>query len=358
MEGPLGEGSRAARLYYSPSRPAHGISCPAPSPALLPQDATAGRILTAPALAEALGATQGLTLKPGEPLAPHTTFRIGGPAELFVEVGSEGALQRLVNDTTRAGVRIAILGLGSNVLIPDEGLPGVVAKLGGGLQQIRVRGEVVEVGAALPLAQLARRLAEQGLVGLEALSGFPSTVGGAVAMNAGCYGTEIKDVLESVTVVERDGGSRVLTVADLAPGYRSTRLQEGSSIVTRAVFRLQRGDAAAALARIEELNRRRRASLPSGLPNAGSIFRNPPGEFAGRLIEACGLKGRREGGAEISPKHANVIVNLGGARAADVLSLMLAARAAVAARFAVELEPELVLAGSLRGRWREALAAA
>lgn len=306
-------------------------------------------------LADALGGTEGLTLKPGEPLAPHTTFRIGGPAELFVEVESEPALQRLVAETTRAVVPFAILGLGSNVLVPDEGLPGVVAKLGGELRQIQVRGEMVEVGAALPLAQLARRLAERGLVGLEALSGFPSTVGGAVVMNAGCYGTEIKDVLESVTVVERDGSLRVLTLADLAPAYRRTRLQGSGSIVTRAVFRPTQGDAGAALARIEELNRRRRASLPSGLPNAGSVFKNPPGDFAGRLIEACGLKGRREGGAQISPRHANVIVNLGNASAGDVLALMLAARAAVAARFGIELEPELVLAGHLRQRWREAL---
>ncbi len=309
-------------------------------------------------LAEALGGIAGLELRPGEPLAPHTTFRIGGPAELFVEVGNEGALRHLVAETTRARVPLALLGLGSNVLIPDEGLPGVVAKLGGELQQIQVSGEAVEVGAALPLAQVARRLAEQGLVGLEALSGFPSTVGGAVVMNAGCYGTEIKDVLESVTVVEGDGGVRQLAVADLTPAYRSTRLQGGHCFVTRAVFRLSRGDAAAALARIEELNRRRRASLPSGLPNAGSIFKNPPGDYAGRLIEACGLKGRREGNAQISPKHANVIVNLGEARASEVLALMVEARRAVVARFAIELEPELVLAGSLRSRWLAGVALA
>jgi UDP-N-acetylmuramate dehydrogenase len=303
-------------------------------------------------LAEVLGGTEGLELRPGEPLAPHTTLRIGGPAELFVEVASEEALGRLLAEAKQHRVGVEILGLGSNVLIPDEGLEGVVARLGGELRDIEVRGERVEVGAALPLAQVARRLAEQGLVGLEALSGFPSTVGGAVVMNAGCYGTEIKDVLESATVVERDGRRRRLVVADLAAGYRSTRLQGSGAIVTRAVFRLRRGDAAVALARIEELNRRRRASLPSGLPNAGSVFKNPPGDFAGRLIEACGLKGRREGGAQISPKHANVIVNLGGASAHDVLTLMLAARGAVAALCAVELEPELVLAGGLGERWR------
>jgi UDP-N-acetylmuramate dehydrogenase len=158
--------------------------------------------------------------------------------------------------------------------------------------------------------------------------------------------------------VERDGSCRRLSRADLEPGYRTTRLQGSGSIVTRAVFRLTRGDAASALARINELNRRRRASLPSGLPNAGSIFKNPPGDFAGRLIEACGLKGRREGGAEISPRHANVIVNVDRASAADVLALMVVARGAVAARFGVELEPELVLVGSLQERWRAEATAA
>jgi len=247
-----------------------------------------------------------------------------------------------------------LLGLGSNVLIPDAGLPGVTAKLGGELRRARVRGTLVSAGGALALPQLAKRMAQRGLVGLEALTGFPSTVGGGVCMNAGCYGTEIKDLLVSVTALERDGTRRRLTVADLQPAYRQTTLQRSGAIVTRAVLRLTPGDAKAALARIDELNARRWASLPSGLPNAGSIFKNPPGEFAGRLIEACGLKGFTVGGAQISPKHANVIVNLGNAKATDVLDLMVRARAAVAERFGTRLEPELVLAGELARRWSEA----
>jgi UDP-N-acetylmuramate dehydrogenase len=190
-------------------------------------------------------------------------------------------------------------------------------------------------------------------VGLEALTGFPSTVGGGVYMNAGCYGTEIKDLLVAATVVDRAGAVRRLSTAELRAGYRSTALQDTGTVVTRAVLRLRRGDPAQALARIEELNAKRRASLPSGHPNAGSIFKNPPGDYAGRLIEACGLKGKTAGGAQVSPHHANVIVNLGAARADDVLALMAEARREVARRFGVALEPEVVLLGSLRRRWHE-----
>ncbi len=308
-------------------------------------------------LLDALSGVPGLTLSPEAPLDRLNTFRIGGPAELLAEVDGEGALRTLLVESGRRGVRVQILGLGSNVLIPDEGLSGITARLSDRLAEVRFegeRGERVVSGAALALAQLARRAASQGLVGLEALAGFPSTVGGAVVMNAGCYGTEIKDVLVTARVVERDGRARDVTAADLGAGYRSTVLQQTGAVVVSAVFQLRRGDAAAALAEIQRLNRRRRASLPSGLPNVGSIFKNPPGDYAGRLIEACGLKGAARGGARISPKHANVIVNAGGARAVEVLELMLAARDAVAAKFGVTLEPEVVLTGGLGGRWAAA----
>ncbi len=295
----------------------------------------------------------GLTLKPGAPLARLTTFRIGGPAEMLVDVGSGRALASLLRLAGRWRLPFHLLGLGSNVLIPDEGLAGIVARLGGELRRVRVRGELVSAGGAVALPQLAKRMAERGLLGIEALTGFPSSVGGAVFMNAGCYGTEIKDTLVAATVVERDGRRRRYLTRELLPGYRTTVLQRTGGIVTGAVLRLHTGDAEAALRRVGELNARRWASLPSGLGNAGSIFKNPPGDFAGRLIEACGLKGSREGAAEISPKHANVIVNTGGARAVDVLALMRRARAAVRERFGVELEREIVLAGSLAEAWRE-----
>ncbi len=304
-----------------------------------------------------LRAIPGLELRPGEPLNRYTTFRIGGPAELLARVRSERALRRLLETLSAAGAPCQVLGLGSNVLIPDEGLPGVILQLAGGFRRVRIEGTAAEAGGAVALGRLAKLTAEAGLAGLEALSGFPSTVGGAVYMNAGCYGTEIRDVLDWATVVERDGRRRRLTTGDLRPAYRRTALEGTGAIVTRARFALAAGDPAALLARIEELNRRRWGSLPTGRPNAGSIFRNPEGDYAGRLVERCGLRGLGRGGARISPKHGNVIVNESAATAADVLELMLAARQAVLARFGVELEPELVLTGSLARRWRHETAA-
>jgi UDP-N-acetylmuramate dehydrogenase len=310
------------------------------------------RSRTALAFAPALEAVGGLEVERSAPLAPLTTLRIGGPAEVLVTAHSQRALVALLRLTHAEGIPLHLIGMGSNVLIPDQGLAGVVARLGGVFSRSRLMGDRLRAGGAVPLPRLARTTAARGLLGLEAFSGFPSSVGGAVVMNAGCYGAEIKDVLVSVTALKRDGSRQRYRVADLAPSYRRTALQGTGVVVASATFQLRAGAATAALARIEELNRRRWASLPSGLPNAGSIFRNPPGDHAGRLIEAAGLKGRRAGGAEISPKHANVIVNHGGARAEDVLALMLAARTAVRAAFGVELEPEIVLAGPLGERWR------
>jgi UDP-N-acetylmuramate dehydrogenase len=298
-------------------------------------------------LARRLAAVPGLALTAGAPLARLTTLRIGGPAELLAEISSERALVRLLGEARAAGVPFHLLGLGSNVLVPDAGLEGVIGRLAGALKRVRIRGRRVSAGAGAALGQVARRAARAGLAGLEALAGFPSTVGGAVHMNAGSYGAEIKDVLVSARVVELDGTRRRLATAALEPAYRSTILKRTGAIVTRALFELSPGDARALNARIDELNAKRWASLPSGVPNAGSIFKNPPGDHAGRLLEACGMKGATEGGARVSDKHANVIVNAGGATAADVLALMLRMREAVEGRFDVVLEPEIVLLGGL-----------
>lgn len=303
------------------------------------------------ALLARLEGEPGLVLRVGEPLARHSTFRIGGPAELFAEVGSERALARLVEAARATATPLHLLGLGSNVLFPDGGLPGVVARLGGELKRVRLRGRRISAGAGAALAQVARRAAKAGLAGLEALSGFPSTVGGAVWMNAGCYGTEVKDVLVSVRVVELDGRRRRLATAELEPAYRWTNLKVSGAIVTRALFELAPGDPAALLARMDELNAKRWASLPSGQPNVGSIFKNPPGDFAGRLLDVAGLKGSRIGGAQVSPKHANVIVNVGGATAGDVVELMRRMRDRAAESSGTRLEPEVVLLGDLRERF-------
>ena len=295
----------------------------------------------------------GLRLTPAAPLFRTTTLRIGGPAELLAEAANEVAVARLLEAAAAEGAPLEVLGLGSNVLLPDEGLEGIVLRLTGELKRVRIRGRRLSAGAGAALPLVARKAAKAGLAGLEALSGFPSTVGGGVFMNAGCYGTEIRDVLVSARLVERDGRRRRVATAELEPVYRATNLKASRAVVVRALFELAPGDPAALLARIDELNAKRWASLPSGQPNAGSIFKNPPGDYAGRLIEACGMKGERRGGAAISERHANVIVNLGGARAADVLALMAEARRRVADRFGVELVPEVILLGPLAARWAE-----
>jgi UDP-N-acetylmuramate dehydrogenase len=282
-------------------------------------------------------------------------MQVGGPADLFLEVQNSAALGGMLAELREAKVGFNVLGLGSNILFPDKGVSEAVLRFEGEFKKYQVSGNRVRVGAAMPLAQLARKMATRGLVGLEALSGFPSTVGGAVVMNAGCYGVEIKDLLVTAEMMTATGQAVSRQASELEPGYRSTNLQGTRSIVTAATLQLKPGDAQAALVEIDLLNRRRRISLPSGLPNSGSIFKNPPDDFAGRLIEECGLKGVACGAAQVSPKHANVIVNRGGAKAAEVLELMVTIHRAVKERFDLSLEPELVLVGDLRARWDEAV---
>jgi UDP-N-acetylmuramate dehydrogenase len=303
-------------------------------------------------LSTRLASAPELALDLGPPLAPRTTFKIGGPAEVLVRVATESALVRLLDVAAELRIEHRVLGLGSNLLVPDEGLTGVTIVLEGEFLSTEVSGTRVVAGAALPLARVARSTVERGLAGLEALAGFPSTVGGAVVMNAGCYGVEIKDVLVSATVVRPGGFRGLVQVEDLDAGYRSTNLLRSDAVVSSATFALRRDEAGEAATRLAELNRRRRQSMPSGRPNAGSVFKNPKDDFAGRLIEACGLKGRRLGGAGISPEHANVIVNQEGALASDVLGLMIEMHDSVLQQFGVSLRPELILAGSLGDRWR------
>lgn len=298
---------------------------------------------------------EGLEVEEGALLSGYSTFRIGGPADFLIRVHTRRALEALLSATVRLEVPFQLLGLGSNVLFPDEGLPGVAARLIGDFLDCQFRGAEVTAGGGMALAKLAKLTAGKGFEGLETLAGFPSTVGGAVRMNAGSYGVEIKDVLVETTVLERDGQIRRLTARELRPSYRRTSLRDSGAIVVSATFQLREGSAEKALGRIEELNRRRWQSLPSGRPNVGSIFKNPAGDYAGRLIEACDLKGASRGDAQISSRHANVIVNNGQATAQDVLELMLTARRAVRQRFGVELEPEVELMGTVRQRWQEAL---
>ncbi|HKD12707.1 MAG TPA: UDP-N-acetylmuramate dehydrogenase [Thermoanaerobaculia bacterium] len=279
-----------------------------------------------------------------EPLSRHTTWRIGGPARWFCRAFTEEALARVLAAARAERAPLALLGLGSNVLAADEGFPGFVVRLEGDFLRVVVEGAIVTAGGGAPLGGVCAAAARAGLSGLEPISGIPSSIGGAVRINAGAYGGEIFDVLESVRLVSRDGTRRQVPAAEIAHGYRRTALVETGEIVASVRLALAPAPREVIAQRTRTVADKRRGALPSE-PNAGSVFKNPAGDFAGRLVEACGLKGLREGEAEISTRHANVIVNRGGARARDVLTLMRRMRSAVAEKFGVTLEPEVEMLG-------------
>lgn len=279
-----------------------------------------------------------------EPLARHGFWRVGGPIERLLLVDTADELAAAI----AADPSLHILGNGSNLLIPDVGLRGTVVKLGGTFRDSGVLdddGDVVRyrAGAGLLNVALLARVARLGLGGLGPLAGVPGTVGGAVAMNAGTALGEVADVLIAIDGVDRDG-PRTIPRAELPMVYREGGLPPGF-VVTSAVFELQRNGFAEEQARIAHHLSRRRATQPLDLPSCGSVFRNPPGDHAGRLIEAVGLKGHRVGGASISEVHANFIVNLGGATATDVMTCIRTAWSTVREQMGVTLVPEVHVLG-------------
>jgi UDP-N-acetylmuramate dehydrogenase len=255
-----------------------------------------------------------------EPMSGHTTLRIGGPARCLASCRSSAGVAGLVRAAQDTGVPWLVLGQGANVLVPDEGFDAVVLHLDGALADVEVDAATVTAGGGAPLARLVRATIDAGLAGLEYLGGIPSTVGGALAMNAGAHGQEILDVLVWAEVVEATGTVRRLARDEVEWGYRWSSLGR-DRIVTRAELHLQPVDGATLRERARDARERRLAALPAE-PSAGSVFRNPPGDFAGRLLEQAGCKGLQSGAALVSAKHANVIVNPGGARAADVRALI------------------------------------
>ena len=282
----------------------------------------------------------GVAAREGEILAARTTLRIGGPARFLAEVADADALARVLRFAAAGSLPVLVLGKGSNLLVPDAGFPGVVVVLGGAFRETRVEGTEIVAGGGVSLMALAVAARDAGLSGVENVSGIPSSVGGAVRINAGSYGSEIFDVLVSATLVSREGDVRIAAAATIPHGYRWTSLCETGDVVAEARFLLSSKSPAEIAARMAEVAAKRRDALPKQ-PNAGSIFKNPPGLFAGKLLEECGLKGRRVGGAEVSAVHANVIVNTGGATAEDVKALMTEMKRAVKDRFGIELQPEI-----------------
>lgn len=300
------------------------------------------------AIAE-LRAALGDRVRTGVPMAPMTTFRIGGPAAIYLEVSTDVDLDVVSSTMRSTGLPVAIVGKGSNLLVDDAGFPGVVLRLGRGYRWIAREGEVLTAGAATPLPALAGEASRHGLAGLAFAVAIPASFGGGVRMNAGAHGGSLGDVVTSARGVDLDSGHhQVWDVADLAFGYRSSGLPR-SAVITVATVRLVAGDLVRIRAAMDEARRWRRETQPLAEPNCGSVFTNPPGDHAARLIDEAGLKGLRVGGAHVSTKHANFIVADPGARAADVRRLIDQIREAVRARAGVDLVPEVRLIGASDG---------
>ena len=278
-----------------------------------------------------------------QPLAPHTSLRIGGPADFFLRIASEKDLLGAIQVARMNELPVFLLGGGTNVLVADGGIRGVV--LQNAWRESSVDGDIVGASSGTELAHVAAVAARAGVEGLEWMATVPGTVGGAVHGNAGAFGSETADVIVDAELVDMNGDTWTATVDELGYAYRTSALQGTPIICVRARFRGKAGDRANAVKRIKEMANERIKKQPLAQPNTGSIFRNPPGDFAGRLIEAAGLKGRAIGGAMVSGKHANFIVNANGATASDVRALMTLVQQEVAKRFDVKLVPEVELVG-------------
>jgi UDP-N-acetylmuramate dehydrogenase len=278
------------------------------------------------------------------PLAALTSFQIGGPADLFFEVENERELMDAAEAAYRHRVNYFCLGSGTNLLVSDRGMRGLVIKLGVGFAALTINGLDLSAGAAAQFGTIVQTAVEHRLAGLEFGEGIPGTVGGGLVMNAGAFGGEMARVVTAVHGVTATGEARALTPDQVQFTYRCTELPP-RFVITRVDFHLERGDREALQARVAELKAKRAARQPAGVPNAGSVFKNPPGSFAGQLIEGAGLKGAQLGGAAFSQRHANFIVNLGGARAEEVRGLIDMARHRVKETSGVWLDPEVRLVG-------------
>ena len=280
-----------------------------------------------------------------EPMKKHTSFKIGGPADILVQPQDADALAQVLAAARDCGVPVTILGNGSNVLVRDKGIRGLVIKIGNALKTFRQDGERLYFGAGYSLALASRKAWECGLSGMEFAVGIPGSIGGAVYMNAGAYNGEMKCVVENVRVMDMAGKAIELTAEDLQFGYRKTSLQQSGYIITEVCLKMQPGDKDAIKAMMDDFSSRRISKQPLELPSAGSMFKRPPGHFAGTLIEQAGLKGYTVGGAQVSEKHAGFVVNRGSATAADVLQLIADVRRIVMEKAGVELHPEVLVIG-------------
>jgi len=296
-------------------------------------------------IATKLEALSAAAVECNQPLSACTSFRIGGPADYLASPTSAGQVDSLVRAARDLSLPVTFIGHGTNLLVRDGGVRGLVIRLGPGLARIDVAPPRVRAEAGAKVRDLCEAAAEHALTGLEFAIGIPGTLGGALAMNAGAYGGSIGDLVREVRAVRTDGESRVFRPDDCAFGYRTSVFRAEGWIALEATLELAPGDAAAIRERHQDYCTRRRATQPLDVPSAGSVFKRPEGHFAGPLIESAGLKGTRIGGAQVSEKHANFIVNTGDATAADVLALIDLVADRVFEVHGVRLEPEVIVIG-------------
>lgn len=277
-----------------------------------------------------------------EPLSHHSTFRIGGKAEVFIRPNKLSQLKAIIKCCNEDEIKYVIIGNGSNILFKDERFEGAVINISSRMEDISIENETeIKVSAGTTLAKLAYFAMKNSLTGLEFCFGIPGTVGGAVFMNAGAYDKEIKDVIISSSYIDKNGNEGILLKDEMNFGYRYSGYRDNGYIITEARFDLSFGDKKEIKANMDSLMERRRSKQPLDLPNVGSIFKRPKGNFAGTLIQECGLKGKAIGGAMVSEKHAGFIVNTGGATARDVIELINFVRKEVFEKTGYDLEPEV-----------------
>lgn len=297
-------------------------------------------------LAEELKQSMIGTVKENEPMANHTTIKIGGPAEIFVEPTSVENLEKTMQIIQKHQAQWIAIGRGSNLLVSDRGISGVVIKLGAGLDKVEIEGTTLTVGGGHSLVSLATSISRKGLSGLEFASGIPGSVGGAVFMNAGAHGSDISKILDKALVLFEDGKLEWVSNEEMEFSYRTSVLQKKRpGVVVEAVFSLKEGNKDSIFGEMQKNKDYRKETQPWNFPCAGSIFRNPLPNYAGKLIEVAGLKGYQIGGAKISEMHGNFIVNTGNAKADDVLQLIQYVKDTIFDLYEVKMETEVEIIG-------------
>ena len=284
-------------------------------------------------------------LRFNEPLSSHTSFKIGGPADVLINITSEKELEKALSICSKNSLPYFIMGNGSNLLVRDGGIRGVVLKINDGFGYIAVEGDKLKAKAGALLTAVSKAALKNSLEGMEFASGIPGTIGGAISMNAGAYGGEMKDVVESVRVMNSSGIVIVLNNEEMNFRYRNSRVKLDDLIVLDVVINLKKGDFGQIDSKINELTLQRTTKQPLEFPSAGSTFKRPEGYFAGKLIEDSGLKGLRHGDAQVSDKHCGFVVNRGSSTCKEVMELIDVIRKTVKDRYGVELEMEIKLAG-------------